>query len=339
VAVVVGLVFASLLILPILFSLKCDNTLGRSAPWVAIWTPMWVVDGMMLISAVLLIMDRDEITNDEGEVINKPVPMYTKLANLASTVSFILIQIFVTMHLDHYIHWSWFAEFAPWFAYELLNVLSVLPTVLTRVPLPTLELSKLNAEEGEVGDDELMMRRVALENEYFEKSATQLNDAKYAVVYLLRIWLAVFLALKLDLTVDWSWPQPHGLLRDRGSVQRPGSRSSDGGGRATRGIHGIQGGWNARRGSYAGGQRSSEKAKKRSSENAKKRSSEAAKQRGSSASQPRGSSTAQQHSSMAARRKPDGAEAQRRCSPTAQPQGSPAASSTAAQRLSSTAAR
>eukprot|EP01032_Pedospumella_encystans_P038857 gene38857-44046_t len=47
----IALVFAAILILPILFSLKSDGTLGNDAKWVAIWTPMWVVDLFQLVAA------------------------------------------------------------------------------------------------------------------------------------------------------------------------------------------------------------------------------------------------------------------------------------------------
>jgi hypothetical protein len=204
-ALVVGLVFASLLILPILFCLKCDNTLGDEAPWVAIWTPMWVVDGAMLILAVLFFVGGEEELNDEGEVVSEKIPMYIKVGNFFSTSAFILIQIFVLMHLDHYIHWSWFATFAPWFAYEFMNLLSVSSTAFSRIPPPNLDVSKLNAEDGDAGEAELLMKRVMLEHEFFEKSATRLTDQKNFIVYLLRAWLAVFLALKFDQDVDWNW--------------------------------------------------------------------------------------------------------------------------------------
>jgi hypothetical protein len=204
-AVVIALVFASLLILPILFSLKCDNTLGRSAPWVAIWTPMWVVDGALLIMAVLLFLDNEDTTNEEGEVIREKIPLVAKFGNFLSSTSFILIQIFVTMHLDHFIHWSWFATFSPWFIYEFLNAMSVVQTAFASVPRPNPELSKLNVEEGEGGEDEVLLKKVAMENEYFEKAAARLNEQKHLLIYVLRIWLAIFLALKLDQIVAWNW--------------------------------------------------------------------------------------------------------------------------------------
>ena len=37
----------SLLVLPVLFSLKCD---GLNIPWTALWSPMWAVDILLLIS-------------------------------------------------------------------------------------------------------------------------------------------------------------------------------------------------------------------------------------------------------------------------------------------------
>ncbi|KAJ1390912.1 hypothetical protein B484DRAFT_408882, partial [Ochromonadaceae sp. CCMP2298] len=41
-----GLAFASILLLPVLFCVKAEGDIG--APWVAIWTPMWVLDVCLL---------------------------------------------------------------------------------------------------------------------------------------------------------------------------------------------------------------------------------------------------------------------------------------------------
>ena len=56
----IALIFAAILILPILFSLKCDGTLGDNAPWTAIWTPMWVVDAFLLIFAMYFMFYKPE---------------------------------------------------------------------------------------------------------------------------------------------------------------------------------------------------------------------------------------------------------------------------------------
>lgn len=206
IAIFVALIFCSLLILPILFSLKCDGTLGKSAPWVAIWTPMWLVDIIAFIIAVLLFMDKQEKTNDDGDVIeHETTPMSVKLINMATTIFFILTQVFLFMRLDSYINWNWFAVFSPWLGYEALQVLITIPTAFSPIPLPNFDALSLCADEEDAGENDFLMKKIVLENEYFEKVFTRATERKSFVGHLLRAWLAVFLALKLNSTVDWNW--------------------------------------------------------------------------------------------------------------------------------------
>ncbi|CAM9405169.1 unnamed protein product, partial [Ectocarpus fasciculatus] len=114
--VFVGLIFASILLLPILFSLKCDGTI--TAPWMAIWTPMWLVDAVLFIVVCLSIVmnghGKDQEGNREEEELDK---WTTQLLLLLQTTFFILIQFFVFLRLDETIEWSWFAVFIPWYIY------------------------------------------------------------------------------------------------------------------------------------------------------------------------------------------------------------------------------
>lgn len=47
------LLYFAIAIFPILFSLKCDGYLP-AAPWAALWTPLWVVDVIIMASAILV---------------------------------------------------------------------------------------------------------------------------------------------------------------------------------------------------------------------------------------------------------------------------------------------
>ena len=206
IALLVALIFFSLLILPILFSLKCDGTLGRNAPWVAIWTPMWLFDMAALIIAVLLFMEQQEKTDENGEPIQiETTPMISKIINMATTLLFILTQIFLFMRLDRYTNWNWFAVFSPWLAYEAIQVLITIPTAFSPIPLPNFDALSLCAEDEETGENDMLMKKILLDNEYFEKVFTRATERKSFVGHLLRAWWAVFLALKLNGTVDWNW--------------------------------------------------------------------------------------------------------------------------------------
>jgi len=210
IVLLIALVFAAILILPILFSLKSDGTLGNDAKWVAIWTPMWVVDLFQLVAATVILFDNsDPPTHDDEEDKTEPepkIPLVDRLYNFVSTVLFVLIQIFVWIRLDKYVHWSWFVVFIPWFLYEGLQALYNLSTAfLTTVPRPDLEQAAQLLEEGHNGEEEQFMLKIELESRYFEKIMEQQDARKGIYVNALRAWLAVFLALQLDGTVEWNW--------------------------------------------------------------------------------------------------------------------------------------
>jgi len=107
------------------------------------------------------------------------------------------------MRLDENIQWNWFAVFAPWFAYEFLNVLTILiyGTVFSIIPLPSQNDSSINDENS----DEYLMKKVTEEGEYFKKLIMKSTDRKQIIVSILRAWLAIFLAVKSNHNVDWNW--------------------------------------------------------------------------------------------------------------------------------------
>lgn len=211
VVLLIAFIFAAVLILPILFSLKCDGTLGDEAPWTAIWVPMWIVDFFVLLSAMYLMFDQPDppAPVEEGDPAPPPqeaLAMSVKISNLLTSVCFVLIQIFVLMRMDKYIHWSWFAVFAPWFAYEAVHVVALVNTAfLTTISPPDFENLTLIIEEGQSGEEEMFMRKMALEHAYFEKIIEQKTAQKTILICLLRAWQAVFLALKLNGDRDWNW--------------------------------------------------------------------------------------------------------------------------------------
>lgn len=206
----------SLLVLPVLFSLKCD---GLNIPWTALWTPMWIVDVLLLVSIIAVCFmkkkkskDSEDSTslqedmideeNDDDDTDGPSLP--EKVINFIVTTSFVLAQIFLVMRLDENIQWNWFAVFAPWFAYEAVSVLSVLfyGTAFSSIPSPTQYDPSINTDDS---GDEYLMRKVTEEMEYFKKLILKSSDRKQVVVSVLRAWLAIFLAVKANHSVDWNW--------------------------------------------------------------------------------------------------------------------------------------
>jgi hypothetical protein len=205
VVVFIAFIFATILLLPILFSLKCDDRI--SAPWMAIWTPMWLVDAIALIVVCLsIVMSRGEKDEDEKhpEEVEK---WYVQLLLLLQTSVFILIQFFVLLRLDNTVEWSWFTVFIPWYIYEALAIIEMLFPALAAVPEPDYEAYHEMPEgfDDSGSDDPEATKRVWLESKYYEALMHQFTARKDIVICALHIWFAIFLAVQLDGDVDWNW--------------------------------------------------------------------------------------------------------------------------------------
>lgn len=150
IAITLTIICAIILAMPILFCLKADGDIDN-APWLAIWTPIWCIDAVMLISAILLLMEKEDIPmTEDGEAEEVPIPFLSKLMIFIKTVLLILIQVFVFVHLDHDVDWSWFLTFTPWIIYEVFVICDVVVVALTPVPPVNLTDTEVRAGGGGV---------------------------------------------------------------------------------------------------------------------------------------------------------------------------------------------
>jgi Ca2+/Na+ antiporter len=211
---VIALIFAAMLTLPILFCLKTDATLSSRVTWVDIWTPMWMVDAVMLIFAVLIFCTRTEEDDDDDDSNheeldrsshrnkqdeNNRMSVVAKVVNLVQTVLFIAIQVMVMGKLDDSFSMDWLKVFIPWFAYESINILRHAPVALTTpTPPSTPDSDASGLADSEDAEQEALLKQYEQEAEYLERLVNQ-SRAKHGIMNsLLRIWFALFLAWKLD---------------------------------------------------------------------------------------------------------------------------------------------
>jgi hypothetical protein len=83
------------------------------------------------------------------------------------------------MKLDNLIDWNWFAVFSPWLAREC--VLAVRAVGVMVKPIPKLDPRSLL------------------------KATVKANAFREFVCHIVRAWLSVFIALKLNHQSDWNW--------------------------------------------------------------------------------------------------------------------------------------
>lgn len=213
------IVFALIFFLPVLFSLKCDGSLS-GLPWYAVWIPMWIIDAVLLIVALTLFtMDtaepddknsdkdtdklsgnRDNTAEDEDEDEGQKVvvSLYEKWMNFLSTVLFVAIQVLVLAEMDHAINLSWFAVFVPWYLYEAMGFVALIQSAWTPITPPNHDDSSLLPDPEDAMQDDMNEAHFGLEMKYFDEVQNQHADKKGAVVALLRVWFALFLAMQLD---------------------------------------------------------------------------------------------------------------------------------------------
>ncbi|KAJ1414989.1 hypothetical protein B484DRAFT_352532 [Ochromonadaceae sp. CCMP2298] len=202
----IALIFAAVLILPVLFSLKSDGDINN-APWLAIMTPLWIFDLLLLTANTVILFDNSDPTptmgeDGEEEHPEEKTPFRERLEAFLNCICLILLEIFLFMRLDGVTNWSWFIVFIPWFFYEVTLISKKVGAALSSPVKPDYDDAAM-LEEG--GEEEVFMLKIELESRHFEAVMAQRDAQRSITISILRIWLAIFLALQLDHIVDWNW--------------------------------------------------------------------------------------------------------------------------------------
>lgn len=177
---------------------------------------MWLVDLVLIFASILIFLqpsssdddvdaDGNNIEEDNESKKSTSIPLIFKMFNFTVTTLYILIQIFIVLKLDNQIDWSWYLVFIPWYIHEIINVLSLFKlSLFTKVKLPdhaTVQIPTVSDDTS----DELIMEKIKLESEYFDKVNSQSKDIRKIISLLLRLWLSIFIALKLESILMWNW--------------------------------------------------------------------------------------------------------------------------------------
>ncbi|CAM9460898.1 unnamed protein product [Ectocarpus sp. 6 AP-2014] len=117
---VILLVSVSLL-WPILFSLRVDGTTSMS--WAAVWTPLWITDGIGLMFFVFIVSwgPIKAPAEWQGEW-RDPYPMSMRVLALVKWGLLVLFQVLLVLRLDRHISWSWEEVLAPLMAWVWLRI-------------------------------------------------------------------------------------------------------------------------------------------------------------------------------------------------------------------------
>lgn len=121
---------------------QADKTIH--IPWTAIWTPLWVCDAFLLfILWFMVFLGRRSPAEGLEEEWRDDLP--ARVLNAVQLSCNVLFQVFLTLKLDKVVPWDWSRIFAPWLAWEgiqLFRNLTVTSTGGGPTPFAT------SAEEG-----------------------------------------------------------------------------------------------------------------------------------------------------------------------------------------------
>jgi len=190
--------FIFVLALPILFCLRADETI--TTPWSIIWVPMWFVDALLLIIAILaLFFTFHQEIDPEDKESNL---VLSKLYFFFKVSLFVLSQLFVILKLDAYISWSWLVVLIPVFLFEIMTIAASIPVAYNNITKPNYD----NLASSLLEDpDELKIFKLTMDAEYHEKILKKLSAIRYIVVSILICVLVLLIGVKLDKINDMSW--------------------------------------------------------------------------------------------------------------------------------------
>ena len=203
--ILIVFIMSSILLGPILFCLKCDGIIPSR--WLAIWSPMWAFDFILIAASSLpFLASDDDHDDDEGNREEGKIPTRVKIHNFVQTCLFVLMQIFILMSLDNRVHWKIYIVFIPWFLWEGNGILGKLHDSLKTIPSPSIKLNAPNSASDEEEDVENKMQYLNEHTKFFENQMLQFQSRKSVLISLFRIWFAIFLGYQIKSQPDiWNW--------------------------------------------------------------------------------------------------------------------------------------
>ena len=207
-------IYIAVFLLPLLICLMADGTLGKGAKWVAVLTPLWVWDFLILFYHTRVIMmgpikRPDHIPEEEWV---DPLPMWKRVMAMVRLGLLGLFEILVALKLDGFIGAPWFVIFIPIYFWEGI----ALRKKITLANIQIVTHDELALAIGKKFGDCTMQEKEDLHRRFivvptkdgtiYESASRLRSEAKEDVVRILaRMLFTGMLVVNLDLGLDWSW--------------------------------------------------------------------------------------------------------------------------------------
>jgi hypothetical protein len=206
-------IFVAVFILPLLICLQVDGVFGN-ASWVAVLTPIWIWDAVILFYHYRVIMmgpiQRPEHVPPEEWV--DPLPMKKRYFSMFRFALIVLFEFLAALKLDGVLRCYWSAVFIPLYVWEATTLYKKLP--LARMRIVTVEdletaLGKPFAEFTPA-EKELIGKRYSVvpsaTSPEFEVAQKLKTRARHDMIKSgFRIAFVILLLFQLDGNMNWSW--------------------------------------------------------------------------------------------------------------------------------------
>jgi hypothetical protein len=207
-------VYIAVFLLPILVCLMADGTLGVGAKWMAVLTPLWVWDVILLFyhSRVILmgpIKRPDHIPEEEWV---DPLPMWKRVLAMVRFGLLVLFELLVALQLDGFVRLPWVLVFVPIFIWEFIalrkKVMLANMNIVTHEELE-LAIGKKFTECSPQEKEDVHRRFIVVptkDGTIYEAACKLKQEAVGDIIRILtRTIFSVLLVVNLQLELDWSW--------------------------------------------------------------------------------------------------------------------------------------
>ena len=202
---------------PILICLKIDG--DTDASWTNLCIPLWIFDLVVLVDGIgSLCMPNSTEVDDDG---NTPDPItfaerVESACMLFLYILFVAFQILLVGKMDGRLSLDWYVVFLPWILWEICRIIWLVKSSC----IDTIEYPDLVGDDKEGnghaggGDEEdgegfhpEINNQLNLEKlmKYYTELLDQDKQKRMITICFLRLWFALFLAAKLNGSIDWNW--------------------------------------------------------------------------------------------------------------------------------------
>eukprot|EP00559_Dactyliosolen_fragilissimus_P003581 CAMPEP_0184863796 /NCGR_PEP_ID=MMETSP0580-20130426/12473_1 /TAXON_ID=1118495 /ORGANISM="Dactyliosolen fragilissimus" /LENGTH=603 /DNA_ID=CAMNT_0027362323 /DNA_START=9 /DNA_END=1817 /DNA_ORIENTATION=+ len=200
--------------LPILVCLQSDGKFGVESSWMAILTPLWIWNAILLIYYVRMVMigaskQPENVTDDEWI---DPLPFSVRLHSLVRFSLTLILEVLVALRLDNSISLKWVYIFFPYYIIELSIFMKNRPLAQTRiVTIEDLEKA-LGKKFQDLTDEEkyvinirysVVPSKTSPEFEAIHKIKATARQELVKVAF--RSIFLIFLLIQLESDVNWNW--------------------------------------------------------------------------------------------------------------------------------------